>query len=121
VNFHSQGLHSLVGRAPVADPDGVWAPLLFGPAGHDEPTLGDDGPPPRRIPPHDILVIGSRPSPPVEEASPVRVVPRISRQRLVVRLLLVTALIAESVFAVRTWPSKPIPVPDASAPGSMIA
>jgi hypothetical protein len=118
VNFHSQGLHSVVGR--VADPDGALAPLLFDPAGDDEPRGGDDGPPPRRIPAHDILVIG-RPSPPVEEARPVRVVPRISRRRLAVRLLLVTALIAESVFAVRTWPSKPIPVPDASAPGAMIA
>jgi hypothetical protein len=121
VNFHSQGLDSLVGRAPLADPDTGWAPLLFDQAGHDEPRRGDDGPPPRRIPAHDILVIGRRPSPPVEEARPVRVVPRISRRRLAVRLVLVTALIAESVFAVRTWPSKPIPVPDASAPGAMIA
>jgi hypothetical protein len=121
VNFHSQGVASLVGRAPLADADTAWAPLVFDPAGHEEPRRGDDGSPPRRIPAHDIVVIGRRPGPPVAEARPVRVVPRISRRRLAVRLLLITALIGESVFAVRTWPPKPIPVPDASAPGAMIA
>jgi hypothetical protein len=121
VNFYSQGLHGLVGRAPMADPSTVPVPLAFQTGGHGEPWPERGGPPRRRVPAEDIIIIGRRAAQPPEQARPVRVVPRISRRRLAVRFFLVAALIGESVLVVRTWPSTPIPVPDASGPRTMIA
>jgi len=121
VNFHSQGLHGLLGHAPPGDRSTAPAPLAFRPAGDEDSPTGDDSPARRRIPAHDIIVIGRSALPPIEQARPVRTVPRISRRRLAVRIILVTALIGESILAVKTWPSTPIPVPDASSPRSMIA
>jgi hypothetical protein len=121
VNFHSQGLHGFVGHVPMAHPSTAPVPLAFEAAGHGEPWPIGGGPPRRRIPARDIIIIGRPAAPPPEQARPVRVVPRISRRRLAVRLFLVAALIGESVLVVRTWPSAPIPVPDASGPRTMIA
>jgi hypothetical protein len=117
VNFHSQGLHGVVDYAPTADPiaraSPAFAPIRPGKA-------ADDGPPRRRVPEHDILVVGRRSASEGEQEQPVRVVPRISRRRLAVRLFLVAALIGETIFTVRTWPAKPIPVPDVSDSRSVI-
>jgi hypothetical protein len=38
-----------------------------------------------------------------------------------VRLVLVGLLVGEIVFAAKTWPPRPIAVPDASRPGTMLA
>jgi hypothetical protein len=87
----------------------------------DEPSLPRAGvfPPPRRIPPDDIVIIGCR------EAEPPRptpaVVPRISRRRLAFRAVLVLALFGEVYVAARVWPRTPIAVPDASGPRNRIA
>jgi hypothetical protein len=119
VNFHSQGLHGIVDHAPTADPTVARAPLASAPVRPSEGS-GDDGRPPRRIPEQDILVVGRRDGREPEKALPLRVVPRISRRRLAVRLFLVAALIGETIFTVRTWPAKPIAVPDVSDSRSVI-
>ena len=118
MNFHSQGLHG-VGHAPTADPTVARPPLASAPVRPSEGS-GDDGRPPRRIPEQDILVVGRRDGREPEKALPLRVVPRISRRRLAVRLFLVAALIGETIFTVRTWPAKPIAVPDVSDSQSVI-
>lgn len=120
MNFHSQGLHGLLGDAPTVDRTIARGPPAFAPV-RPGASSGDHGAPPRRIPEEDILVIARRRGAQAEQDQPARVLPRISRRRLAVRLVLVAALIGESVFAIRTWPSTPIPVPDASSPRSMIA
>ena len=119
MNFHSQGLHGVVDHARKADATIVRAPLAFAPLWPSEGS-GGDGPPPRRVPEQDILVIGRRSGAQDRQDQPVRVVPRISRRRRAVRLFLVVALIGETIFTVRTWPAKPIAVPDVSDSRSVI-
>jgi hypothetical protein len=119
VNFHSQGLHGIVDHAPTADPTVARAPLAAAPVRPSEGS-GEDGRPPRRIPEQDILVVGRRSGGNGKQDEPVRLVARISRRRLAVRLLLVAALIGETIFTVRTWPAKPIAVPDVSDSRSVI-
>jgi hypothetical protein len=113
VNFHSQGLHGIVDHAPTADPTVARAPVASASVRPSEGS-GEDGRPSRRIPEQDILVVGRRSGAKDKQDEPVRLVPSISRRRLAVRLLLVAALIGETIFTVRTWPAKPIAVPDVS-------
>jgi hypothetical protein len=119
VNFHSQGLHGIVDHAPTADPTVARAPVASASVRPSEGS-GEDGRPSRRIPEQDILVVGRRSGAKDKQDEPVRLVPSISRRRLAVRLLLVAALIGETIFTVRTWPAKPIAVPDVSDSRSVI-
>jgi hypothetical protein len=119
VNFHSQGLHGIVDHAPTADPTVARAPLASAPVRPSEGS-GEDRRSPQRIPEQDILVVGRRSGAKDKQDQPVRLVPSISRRRLAVRLLLVAALIGETIFTVRTWPAKPIAVPDVSDSRSVI-
>jgi hypothetical protein len=119
VNFHSQGLHGIVDHAPTADPTVARAPVASASVRPSEGS-GEDGRPSRRIPEQDILVVGRRSGAKDKQDGPVRLVPGISRRRLAVRLLLVAALIGETIFTVRTWPAKPIAVPDVSDSRSVI-
>jgi hypothetical protein len=119
VNFHSQGLHGILDHAPTGDPTIARAPLAFAPVRPSEGSV-HDGPPRRRVPEQDILAVGRRSETKAEHDQPLRVVPRISRRRLAVRLFLVAALIGETIFTVRTWPAKPIAVPDVSDSRSVI-
>lgn len=119
MNFHSQGLQGIVDHAPTADPTVARAPLASAPVRPSEGS-GEDGRPPRRIPEQDILVVGRGSRAKDTQDEPVRLVPSISRRRLAVRLLLVAALIGETIFTVRTWPAKPIAVPDVSDSRSVI-
>lgn len=118
MNFHSQGFHGLLGEAPVAVPAAAAAPGDFGSAADHERGPGEPAPP--RVPARDILVIGRPAVLSVEQKPPVRVVPRISRARLALRLALVAALIGETVFTVKSWPTKPVAVPDVSDSRSVI-
>lgn len=118
MNFHSQGLHGIVDHAPTAAPTVARAPLASAPVPSE--GSGEDGRPFQRIPEQDILVVGRRRGAKDEQDEPVRLVPSISRRRLAVRLLLVAALIGETIFTVRTWPTKPIAVPDVSDSRSVI-
>ena len=119
MNFHSPGLHGVVDHAPTADPTLARAPLASAPVRPSQES-GERGRPPRSIPEQDILVVGRGSGAKDKQDEPVRLVPSISRRRVAVRLLLVAALIGETIFTVRTWPAKPIAVPDVSDSRSVI-
>lgn len=115
MTVHSPGLIAAPGSAAVTDVEIARAPL------HPEARRSESGRQPRRIPVEDIIIIGRRISGRAlgADAGPQR--SRMPRWRLAVRLILVSALIGEIAFAVKSWPPRPIDVPDVSSPSSMLA
>lgn len=113
MNLHTQALVGLAGGGRTGEPDAVGALVAFA----QRHPVAVERQAARGIPAQDIIVIGRR-EPRSVEPRPSR--PPLSRRRLAVRLVLVGLLVGEIVLAAKTRPARPIAVPDASRPGTML-